>query len=99
MEIPMLSGWHPHRHLHALEEDVRTLRGALHVGMAWVHGQVVVLLHGVPVDEPRWLISGDFPLWKRWSKVHKYEKADVYGRIPVVFVWNLAQSTNSNPQK
>jgi len=41
------------RDLHALKEDVRALGGALHVGMSRVHGQVVVLFHGIPVDEPR----------------------------------------------
>ena len=38
--------------LHTLKEDVRPLRGALHMRMSRVHGQVVMLLHGIPVDEP-----------------------------------------------
>ena len=65
-------------HLHALEEDVGPLRGALHVGMPWVHGQVMVLLHGVPVDEPRWCKGWIVGGWEGSVHVGIYDPLYIY---------------------
>ena len=37
--------------LHALEEDIRPLRSALHVRMPRVHGQIVMLFDSLPIDK------------------------------------------------
>ena len=36
---------------HALEVNIGTLRSALHVRMARVHGQIMVLLDSIPIDK------------------------------------------------
>jgi hypothetical protein len=92
-----------------LKEDVRALGGALHVGMSRVHGQVVVLFHGIPVDEPRTAEMGNAWPWLETSEVKskvqsnlrddmKYMKCDECISISNTLLckteFNLASSTS-----